>query len=206
MLLGLSALAVSGAAWASQTLAVDTKTSELKWEGKKIAGPHFGTIGLKSGSLVWDKDTITGGKFEIDMNTITVSKEDIKDPETSMKLVNHLKDKDFFAVQENPTANFEITKVETTGPGMAKVTGNLTIRGKTNEVSFPAKIENKGGTVSAEGTVVVDRTKYGVQYASAKFFDVKKLADKVIDDNFSLSVKLMAKAGDTMPAKKAKSK
>ena len=167
------------------TYTVDAAKSTITWVGKKVTGSHNGTIALQSGSLNVDGKKVTGGTFTIDMNTI-------KDAEGSAKLEGHLKADDFFGVAKFPTATFVITKVAGNGADVT-VSGNLTIKGITKPLSFPAAVTvNADGTVSAlAGKIVVDRTKYDIKYGSKSFFD--SIGDKAINDEFELAVKLVAK-------------
>ncbi|WP_421941141.1 YceI family protein [Pedobacter sp.] len=166
------------------TYTVDAAKSTITWLGKKVTGSHNGTISLKSGSLNVDGKKVTGGTFVIDMTSI-------KDADGSAKLEGHLKADDFFGSSKFPTSTFVITKV--TGSG-AKITvsGNLTIKGITKPLSFPAAVTtNADGTVSAvAGKIVVDRTKYDIKYGSKSFFD--SIGDKAINDEFEIGVKLVA--------------
>ncbi|NEM98107.1 YceI family protein [Pontibacter burrus] len=168
--------------------------SEVKWNGKKIGGEHYGAIALKSGNLTVDKNKVTGGKFVIDMNSISV--EDIKDAEYNGKLVGHLKSDDFFGVEKHPTATFEIKSLAPIAKAAAgkpnyNVNGLLTIKGITKPVQFPATITTKNGVVSAKADVKVDRSKYDVKYGSKSFFD--NLGDNVIMDDFTVSFNVTAK-------------
>ncbi|PWD97824.1 YceI family protein [Marinilabilia rubra] len=160
---------------------VDLNKSELTWEAEKITGSHAGTIDLKSGSLVVSNGLIQSGEFVINMESIAVT--DIEDESTNQKLVGHLKSADFFDVENYATSKFVIDGSEKSGSSL-KVTGDLTIKGKTNPVSFEAN--SISGGYSAE--IVVDRTLYDVRYGSTKFFD--NLADKAIDDEFTINVQL----------------
>jgi len=170
---------------------VDAGASTIKWVGKKVTGQHNGTIAIKEGDVRVAGDAVVGGNFVIDTTSIT----DLDlDPESKAKLEGHLKSNDFFAVEQYPTANFEITGVQpmASGENTHKVTGNLTIKGKTNALSFPAKISVTPEAVTAEATgVAVDRTLFDIRYGSGKFF--KGLGDKVINDEFWLDIKLVAK-------------
>lgn len=167
------------------TYTVDAAKSSITWIGKKVTGSHNGTISLKSGSLDVDGKNVTGGTFVIDMTSI-------KDADGSAKLEGHLKADDFFGSTKFPTSTFVITKV--TGKGAdVNVAGNLTIKGITKPLSFPATLAfNADGTVSAlAGKITVDRTKYDIRYGSKSFFD--SIGNKAIDDNFEIGVKLVAK-------------
>jgi polyisoprenoid-binding protein YceI len=64
------------------------------------------------------------------------------------------------------------------------VVGDMTIKGITNEVSFVLTLTED----SASTNLKIDRTKYGIKYGSASFFDGIK--DKAIYDEFDLNVKL----------------
>ncbi len=92
---------------------------------------------------------------------------------------------DFFGVEKYPTANFEITKSSKFSNGKATVTGNLTIKDKTESVSF--EVLEKGNTYTAK--MEIDRSKFDVRYGSDSFFD--NLGDKAIDDIFTLNIKLL---------------
>jgi polyisoprenoid-binding protein YceI len=112
------------------------------------------------------------------------------------KLVGHLKSDDFFSVEKNPTATFVITSVaplkgDACGNN-ATITGDLTIKGKTNPLSFPAKVGVKNGMAAASGTATIDRTKYDIRYRSKSFFE--SIGDKAIDDTFTLTFNVIAKA------------
>jgi polyisoprenoid-binding protein YceI len=177
---------------AVQTYTVQPQLSTLGWVGKKVGGQHNGTIAVKDGSVQVKGTQLTGGTFTFDMNSIKV--EDLKDAEWNGKLVGHLKADDFFGVEKNPTATFVITSVKPIKADAqgnnAQVTGNLTIKGKTNPVTFPAKVGVKDGVASASGVATVDRTKYDVKYGSTLF---GAAADKAIEDNFTLSFNVIAK-------------
>ena len=70
------------------------------------------------------------------------------------------------------------------------ITGDLTIRGKTNSETFPALVTITNAKISANGTVVFDRTKYEVKYGSGSFFD--DLGDKMIHNEIRIQVELVA--------------
>ncbi|KUG09691.1 YceI family protein [Solirubrum puertoriconensis] len=172
--------------------AVQPQLSTLGWLGKKVGGQHNGTVALKDGQVLVRGNQVTGGTFTFDMNSIKV--EDIKDADYNGKLVGHLKNDDFFSSEKYPTATFVITNLKPlkgdANGNNALVTGNLTIKGKTGVVSFPAKVGVKDGVASASGVATVDRTKYDVKYGSTLF---GAAADKAIDDNFTLSFNVIAK-------------
>ena len=165
------------------TLAVDTKASKINWLAKKVTGQHEGTINLASGSLLANGTKVTGGEFVIDMKSIVCT--DITDAEYNKKFIGHITTGDFFEVEKYPTSTFKITKVDA-----GNITGNLTMKGITKSITFPAKVSMVGGKATATASIPVDRTDFGVKYNSKKFFDT--IGDKAIDDVFNLNIALVA--------------
>lgn len=167
---------------------VDVTKSTINWEGKKFSGSHTGTVALTSGNLQFNGKKLAGGGFITDMTTIKT----MDGEKPSPNLDKHLKNDDFFGVDKFPAANFVIKKVEGNGADV-KITGDLTIKGKTNSVSFPAKITwNADKTITAVAEkVTVDRTKYGIEYKSKSIFS--SIGDNFIYDDFTFAVKLVAK-------------
>lgn len=162
---------------------VNVQSSTVEWTGKKITGAsHKGNIQLKEGFLnLTEEGQLTGGEFVMDMNSIVVT--DLSG-EYKTKLENHLNDDDFFGVNNYPTSKLAITNVEPQEGNVYSVTGDLTIKGKTEPVTFDMEV--KEGTATAK--VVIDRTKYGIRYGSGSFFS--NLGDNTINNNFVLDVTL----------------
>lgn len=179
----VSAQSVSG------SKSIDAEKSTIDWKGEKVTGQHTGTIALKSGSLEMKDNKLTGGSFVIDMTSIENT--DLEG-EYKGKLEGHLKSDDFFGVTTFPEASLVITKVkETKKANVYEVTGNLTIKGITQPITFTATLIDSNGTVVANTNIIVDRSKYDVRYGSGSFFD--NLGDKTIYDDFTLTVNLVTK-------------
>ncbi|MFN3851240.1 MAG: YceI family protein [Spirosomataceae bacterium] len=170
---------------------VDTKASSFGWLGKKFSGEHNGAIQIQSGSLVVDGAKLTGGEFTIDMNSITCA--DLQG-EYNGKLVGHLKSEDFFGSEKFPTSTFKITKAVAKSATAYDITGDLTIKGIKQSITFPATVSvDKSGKVSANAKFEVDRTKFGIKFKSKSLFS--DLGDNFIYDNFTVDVKLVAGKG-----------
>ncbi len=171
------------------TYKADVSASVISWKAYKVTGEHAGTVPLKSGSVEYTDGKLSGGSFEIDMANLTVT--DLEG-EWKTKLEGHLKSADFFGVEKHPTAKFVITQVVSRGtPGDYKIVGDLTIKEKTNEIRFLAKVSEDGDKITATGETTIDRSKYDVRYGSGSFFD--NLGDKTIYDEFDLTINLVAK-------------
>ena len=162
----------------SQQKSIDTQKSTLHWDAQKVTGEHNGTISFKSGQIQYKGDELTSATFFVDMTSITCS--DIENEEYNKKLVGHLKSDDFFGVEKFPTASLVFTNVKSTGKNSYEVTADLTIKDKTNAVTFDMSIYGNKATAN----VKIDRTKFDVRYGSTSFFD--DLQDKAIYDEFDL--------------------
>lgn len=190
IILGIAAVAVVALVsfkGADVTYKADVKKTDLTWVGKKVTGEHTGKITLKSGSIVMDGNNVKSGTIEIDMNTITCT--DMQG-EYADKLVSHLKSDDFFGSANFPTATLKITGSKSTGKNTYDVMGDITIKGKTEKITFPATITADGKGLTAVGKLTIDRSKFDIKYGSGKFFE--GLGDKMIYDEFTLDVNLVA--------------
>lgn len=175
------------------TYAVDTEQSVLIWNAKKVGGEHTGNIKLSKGEFVFDGKKLTSGNFTADMTTITENK-------GSERVVTHLKNDDFFAVDKNPTATFKITKLAPISGAAAgqpnyTITGDLTIKGTTKPITFPAAVKLDGENVEASAKLTVNRLDYDIKYRAAV---IGTAADKIIEDTFSLDLKLVGKKSKPM--------
>lgn len=170
-------------------LQVDQKVSTLEWTGKKVTGQHNGTVNISEGTITVEDNMITSGEINIDMSTIAVT--DIEDQGTNQKLKGHLMSEDFFGVDKHPTANLKINKTEKIEGNKFNIHGDLTIKGKTEKVEFPAVVMMEDNKVVAIGDLTIDRTKFDIKYGSGQFFE--DLGDRMIYDDFTISFKVGAK-------------
>lgn len=169
---------------------VDSQKSAVKWTGKSVRGGHFGNIRIAEGSFVSDGKSITSGNVTIDMSSITVL--DLQEASRQERLSNHLKSDDFFSAEKFPEAKLAITGSKPGKAGQIEVSGNLTIKGITKPITFPATIKNQGNGLETEGTITVDRIQYDIKYRSKSALDPSALADRLIYDEFTLDFKVVA--------------
>lgn len=189
------ATAPAATAEAAKNLNIDVATSKVNWTGFGVGHNHTGTLAIKEGSVAVENGNVTGGKFTFDMAQIAVNDGTPADQLT--KLMGHLT-KGFFVTDSFPTSSFEITKVEPlTGNAEAThtVTGNLTLRGISKSLSFPAKVTVNGNEVATVATFKFNRTLWNVMENSKdnKLFDMKKFADHAVDNDIELKLDIKAK-------------
>ena len=180
---------------AAETVALDSG-STVAWRGFKtyVQSEHLGTVNVQEGTFEVADGKLVGGTITMDMNSITCT--DLEDEGKRGYLEGHLKSQDFFFVDSFPTAVFEI--VEVLDPSEATkystVTGNLTLRGTTNSITFPADVlVGEEGVKFIAPTFSIDRTLWG-----AKFHDrddatiAESLKDDLIDHSIELTIKVKA--------------
>ena len=177
---------VSAAATEGNTLVIDSASSEVKWHGKKVSGEHYGEVDITTGTLtVSQEGKLIGGNFAIDLNSIDV--QDMEAGEFRDKLTGHLKSDDFFDVANHPAATFEITEVKEGATGNDQtISGNLTIRGITKNITFEAKTtELTSESIVADADFNIAREDWGVSYQGK--------ADDFISKEINFKIKLVAK-------------
>jgi len=172
---------------------IDAAKSIVEWKGTKPTGEHIGTINLKQGKIIVKDGNLVAGKFTLDMTSIV--NKDLTDAEWNKKLVDHLNSADFFSTAQFPESTFEITGTKPYDGAMVEgstqpthwITGNLTIKGISKSITFPASIQMDNTMFMATTPqFVIDRTEWNIQYQSRKFFD--DLKDKFIYDEIGLKI------------------
>jgi polyisoprenoid-binding protein YceI len=156
-------------------LNLDMGRSSLAWVGAKLTGSHDGGFTDISGDVLVDDGRVVGTRATIQINSIFTD---------ATKLTAHLLSPDFFDMASFTTSTFESTLIEAdhTKPGTHKITGNLSLHGRTQEISFPAKIEVGEGTVHTTAEFSIDRTLFGIDYPGK--------ADNLIKDDVQIKLDL----------------
>jgi len=182
--------AMKGSEAMGQTLELQKDASEVLWRGTKVGGEHDGTVSISAGQVAVNDGAITGGSLTIDLTTI--ENFDLQG-DMNARLVGHLKSEDFFHTEEYPSAEFEFVSAtifsgEAPAEGVKpthELTGNLTMRGETKSITFPAKVSISDEMVSIEtNEFSIDRTKWGVNFKSKTVF--AEFKDDYIDDLINL--------------------
>jgi len=198
------------------TMQINTAESEVNWRGYKPSGQHHGIIPITSGEIMVDADQVTGGKFVFD-----VTKLEVHDLEAGSdnhgKLTGHLQSEDFFDASNHPEATFEITAVEAFASGDSLenkeefatdntpksasdqmvanpthwISGNLTMRGTTKNIKFPAAVSFANGSLSAQAGFNIDRTQWGLAYGD-EAGAVDKAKDQFIYNTVSVGFNIKA--------------
>jgi len=175
-----------------ETLAVDTVASVVNWKAYHKGGmaPRWGTLTVKSGDISVDAGQVTAGNFMIDMNSIKVDPASVTEKDKKpADLEGHLKSPDFFDVAKNPTSDFKITSVtdlkeapkDAIAGANKTVSGNLTLSGKTMNVTFPAKVDVAEGTAAVQAKFTVNRADWGIKFGTSEADPAEWMISKDIE-------------------------
>jgi len=170
-----------------------SEESEIVWTAQKPLIPgyvHTGTMGVKTGVLYVDAGSFNG-EIVIDMNQVRLVSLGGGKAGNESRLETHLKSGDFFDVTKYPTATFIITQATKDEVLDTYVlTGSLTMKDITHEISFPAQVFEQYGKLHLTAQLEIDRTQWNITFGSANFFD--SLAENAIGDTVGLSLDLVA--------------
>ena len=151
--------------------------SKLLFVGSKVTGSHDGGFNTFKGTVKMSGGVPTAMALTIDMTSVFTD---------AAKLTGHLKGSDFFDIAKHPETKFASTAIKA-APANSKhthdVTGNLTLRGATKEITFPIVVGAQGAKVSGEFSI--NRKDFGILYAGK--------ADDLIRDNVLVKIDLAIK-------------
>jgi len=182
-----------------EVLAVNLETSKVDWKAFHKGGlaPRWGTLAIKSGEVSVEGEELTAGDFVIDMTSLKVDPASVTEKDKKFsELEGHLKSADFFDVEKNPTADFKITGVTALDAAAAKdaveganktVSGNLTLKGKAVNVSFPAKVTIANGTATLQAKFTVNRTDWDIKFGASEADPAEWMISKDIEIGINVS-------------------
>lgn len=173
---------------------LDATKSVAEWKGFLKTG-YFneGSISVKSDGLTVKEGKVTGGSFV--MPLLSIVNFNLPSDDLKMELITHLQSADFFNMALHPDLKFGITNVTVfTGSGEGvipganyQVNGTLTMLGISKPVSFPAKIICTGNDLALEATLQVDRTQWGITFASDPALPPQNFIEPLIDIHLKLA-------------------
>ncbi len=172
---------------------VDKERSLIEWTGRNTNSIHTGIIRISAGEIIV-RDKYISGKFIIDMKSITNF--DLEGDDLQPVLINHLESDDFFLTKLFPNAAFEILEASPIDdPFLSvpnfEVKGNLELRGIKLKQDFSATVTDiPPNSISAEAHFDIDRTRWGIIYGSARFFE--HLGMHLVFDLISIQAKIVA--------------
>ena len=137
----------------SETKSINKENSSLEFQGSALAGlkSHKGTFNKWEAKVTIENGKTVALEGSIEANSVKT--------DGGEKLDTHLKSPDFFDAENNPKITFESTKI-----GDNQMTGQLTFRGETQELTFPVSTsENSISTEFDFDTGKFGFSKFGVK-------------------------------------------
>jgi len=183
---------------ATSTWQIDPQHSSAQFAVRHLGlSTVRGAFSKLSGTMVRDDQDIMNSSVEV---TIDVNTVDTREPDRD----KDLRSERFFDVAHFPTMTFKSKKVEQVAPGKLRVTGELTIRGTTKEVTLDvdgptAPVKDPWGNqrLAATATTKINRQDYGVKWNAKLDNGGVVVGDEV---NITLDVEMIqkpaAKSGD----------
>lgn len=123
-----------------------------------------GEFSKLSGNVILDPADLTRSTVEVSLETSSIN---TREPQRD----EHLRSADFFDVTNHPAITFRSTRIAAAGAGIFRLTGNLTIRGVSKEVTFNVEGptpsvkdpwgNNRSGVVA---TAKINRKDFGLVY------------------------------------------
>ena len=165
---------------------IDVNASNVKWTGYHLAKSyeHSGNIKIKNGNVGIESGELTSGAFVIDMTSL--SNTDLTKPKDNTKLVNDLKSKRFFNVDEFPEAKLEFSEAHKQDDGY-HINGTITIRGIAKGIEFNVKkVKEDAESIHYSATLEVDRIEHEVMYGWS-------IENAMLSNKFDLEVLVVAK-------------
>lgn len=167
---------------AGELIEVTPAVAKIGFIGAKVTAQHVGKFSDFHGAIALSDGRPEASRVEVEVKTASVSIEG-----GPAKLENHLRSPDFFDVANHPTARFVSTAIQP-GSDVAgathTVTGNLTLRGTTRSVTFPATITVTPAEVGVKAEFGINRKDFGIVYPG--------MADDLIKDNVLLHIEITA--------------
>jgi polyisoprenoid-binding protein YceI len=157
-------------------------SSKIDFVGSKVTGSHTGAFEKFNGEIMYVNNDPTRSHVNITMDVNSIKTDD-------PGLTKHLLTPDFFDVAKFPEAKFVSTEIKPGGDKGAShtVTGNLTLRGVTKAVTFPANISVTPEAANVDADFAINRKDFGINYAGA--------ADNLIRDDVVLKLTIRANKG-----------
>lgn len=172
---------------------IDPQRSTVEWAGRNVNSRHHGFVGISRGEIAVSDGTITGS-CELDMTSIR--NVDLDGSEWQPVLHAHLNSDDFFFTSLFPRARFSILGSSMVAEPFVTVPnyqlhGILELRGVKAEQSFWATVARTAdGTLVAEAHFDLDRTRWNVNYGSARFFE--HLGRHAVFEPISIQLRIVA--------------
>ncbi len=130
------------------------KESSLKFTIGNFGFDVHGSFGGFLGSINFDPQNPAAGSFDVTIDASTINTDNsLRD--------KHLKEDSYFDVDNYPRIRFLSTKIAAKG-GVFTMSGHLTIKGKSKNISFPFTASPADDGYLFKGSFKINRKDFGV--------------------------------------------
>lgn len=151
------------------------KQSNVEFKIKNFGFTVTGTFGGINGKIVFDPKNPAAGNFNMSVDAATVNTDNsLRD--------DHLRGETYFDVKKYPRIFFVSTRIANSNKeGILLVSGKLTIKNTTKDISFPFTATPRNGGYDFKGSFTINRRDFGVGGAS------------IISDDLTVDLDVFAK-------------
>jgi polyisoprenoid-binding protein YceI len=161
-----ASMAASGIAFAQLDAAKSTVTAT----SKQMNVPVEGKFKKFDAKVSFDPAKPSAGNAQL---TVDVGSYDLGDDSYN----EQVRGKEWFDTKTYPKATFVSSSIAPAGTGKYTVTGTLTIKGKSQSVSFPMTVGQQGSEQTFDGAMPISRLKFDV--GTGEWKDTSTVADEV---------------------------
>ncbi|MFB9246204.1 YceI family protein [Massilia antarctica] len=152
-------------------LKTDPAKSTVSASFKQMNVPVDAKFTKFTANIDYDPAKPDAAKASVEIDTASL---DLGDPLMNKEVAK----KDWFNSAQFPKATFVSSGIKAAGPGKMTVTGKLSIKGKTSDVSFPLTVKTEAGKHTFDGTLPIKRLTYNI--GDGEWKDTSMVADEVL--------------------------
>lgn len=166
----VSLLGLSLAASAATLLKPDPAKTTVAAVFKQMNVPVESKFKKFSVAIDYDAAAPDAAKASVDVETASL---DLGEADMNKEVAK----KEWFNSAQFPKASFVSSGIKSAGAGKLNVSGKLTIKGKTADVSFPLTVKAEGGKQVFDGALPIKRLAFNI--GEGEWKDTGMVADEV---------------------------
>jgi polyisoprenoid-binding protein YceI len=168
--LAVAAVCIAVPAIAATALKTDAAKSNVTITFKQLNVPVDAKFKKFTAAITYDAAKPEASKANVD---IDVTSFDLGDADYNKEVMK----KEWFNAAQFPKASFVSSQIKAGAAGKLDVTGKLTIKGKTTDISFPLTVKKDGINQVFEGVLPIKRLTYNI--GEGEWKDTSMVADEV---------------------------
>ncbi|RFU48587.1 YceI family protein [Paraburkholderia sp. DHOC27] len=150
---------------------VDLSKSTVSATSKQMNVPTEGTFKKFTAQLDFDPARPSAGSAKLSIDTASY---DLGDESYNQQV----RGKEWFDTAQFPNATFVSSAIAPAGGNQFKVSGTLTIKGKSTNVTVPVTVTQQGATQTFDGTLPIKRSQFDI--GTGEWKDTSVVADEVL--------------------------